>query len=143
MAAHERAAKTDFELACEVEVGRLLAALSAAVPEGSRILEIGTGVGVGLAWRPLSPLLLSIVLHHTQGASVSDGAIWISTSDAGNDLYRVSLSNGSVALMSELGPPGGEGEGIDVTSIQSISIHAMVRMSDQLFVENLGLVRTQ
>ena len=48
--AHERAATTDFRLACEVEVGRLLAALSAAVPEGGRILEIGTGVGVGLAW---------------------------------------------------------------------------------------------
>ena len=27
-----------------------MAALSAAVPEGGRILEIGTGVGVGLAW---------------------------------------------------------------------------------------------
>ena len=50
LAAHERAARTGFELACEVEVGRLLAALAAAVPEGGRILEIGTGVGVGLAW---------------------------------------------------------------------------------------------
>ena len=50
LAAHERAANTGFQLACEVEVGRLLAALSAAVPEGGRILEIGTGVGVGLAW---------------------------------------------------------------------------------------------
>jgi len=50
IAAHERAATTGFELACEVEVGRLLASLSAAVPEGGRILEIGTGVGVGLAW---------------------------------------------------------------------------------------------
>ena len=50
VAAHGRAATTGFQLACEVEVGRLLAALSAAVPEGGRILEIGTGVGVGLAW---------------------------------------------------------------------------------------------
>ncbi len=50
VAAYERAAKTGFQLACEVEVGGLLAALSAAVPEGGRILEIGTGVGVGLAW---------------------------------------------------------------------------------------------
>jgi len=50
LAAHERATATGFQLACEVEVGRLLAVLSAAVPEGGRILEIGTGVGVGLAW---------------------------------------------------------------------------------------------
>ncbi len=49
-AAHERAATTEFQFACTVEVGRLLAALSASVPEGGRILEIGTGVGVGLSW---------------------------------------------------------------------------------------------
>lgn len=47
-AAWERAASAGFELACEVEVGRLLAALAAAVPGGGRVLEIGTGVG--LAW---------------------------------------------------------------------------------------------
>ncbi len=50
VAAHERATTTGFQFACEAGVGRLLAALSAAVPEGGRILEIGTGVGVGLAW---------------------------------------------------------------------------------------------
>ena len=50
LAAYERAARTGFRLACEVEVGRLLAALAAAVPGGGRVLEIGTGVGVGLAW---------------------------------------------------------------------------------------------
>jgi len=49
-AAYERAAGTGLQLACEVEVGRLLATLAAAVPDGGRILEIGTGVGVGLAW---------------------------------------------------------------------------------------------
>jgi predicted O-methyltransferase YrrM len=50
LAAYERAARTGFQLACEVEVGRLLATLAAAVPAGGRVLEIGTGVGVGLAW---------------------------------------------------------------------------------------------
>ena len=50
LAAQERAARAGFQLACEVEVGRLLAALAAAVPGGGRVLEIGTGVGVGLAW---------------------------------------------------------------------------------------------
>lgn len=50
LAAYERAASTGFQLACEVDVGRLLAALAAAVPSGGRVLEIGTGVGVGLAW---------------------------------------------------------------------------------------------
>ncbi len=50
LAAHERAEEAGFQLACDDEVGRLLAVLSAAVPERGRILEIGTGVGVGLAW---------------------------------------------------------------------------------------------
>jgi predicted O-methyltransferase YrrM len=43
-AAYERASSAGFQLACEVEVGRLLAALAAAVPGDGRVLEIGTGV---------------------------------------------------------------------------------------------------
>jgi predicted O-methyltransferase YrrM len=50
LAAYERAASAGFRLACEADVGGLLAALAAAVPTGGRVLEIGTGVGVGLAW---------------------------------------------------------------------------------------------
>jgi len=49
-AAHQRAAAAGFTLACEPGVGRLLAALAAAVPPRGRILEMGTGVGVGTAW---------------------------------------------------------------------------------------------
>jgi demethylmenaquinone methyltransferase/2-methoxy-6-polyprenyl-1,4-benzoquinol methylase len=48
--AHQRAADSGFELSCDDGTGRLLAVLAAAVPEGGRILEIGTGVGVGTAW---------------------------------------------------------------------------------------------
>jgi len=50
LASYERAARAGFQLACEADVGRLPAALAAAVPSGGRVLEIGTGVGVGLAW---------------------------------------------------------------------------------------------
>ena len=39
-----------FTLSCEPEVGALLAVLAAAVPAGGRILELGTGAGVGTAW---------------------------------------------------------------------------------------------
>ena len=49
-AAYGRASRTGFRLSCEAGVGRLLAALAAAVPDGGRVLEIGTGAGVGLAW---------------------------------------------------------------------------------------------
>lgn len=45
-----RATALGFTLSCEPEVGRLLATLAAGVPAGGRILEIGTGAGVGTAW---------------------------------------------------------------------------------------------
>ena len=49
-AAYRRAADAGFELSSEPEVGRLLACLAAAVPPQGRVLELGTGVGAGLAW---------------------------------------------------------------------------------------------
>lgn len=39
-----------FTMSCEPETGALLAVLAAAVPAGGRILELGTGAGVGTAW---------------------------------------------------------------------------------------------
>lgn len=48
--AKRRAHELRFGASCLDGVGRLLATLAAAVPPDGRILEIGTGVGVGLAW---------------------------------------------------------------------------------------------
>lgn len=48
--AKARAARAGFRLSSEDDVGRLLAALVGDVPEGGRVLELGTGVGVGTAW---------------------------------------------------------------------------------------------
>jgi predicted O-methyltransferase YrrM len=45
-----RAARAGFTMSCEPGTGRLLAVLAAAVPPGGRILELGTGTGVGTAW---------------------------------------------------------------------------------------------
>ena len=45
-----RARGARFLLSCQPGIGSLLAALSAAVPRDGRILELGTGAGVGLAW---------------------------------------------------------------------------------------------
>lgn len=49
-AARRRAERLGFEYSCDDGTGRLLATLAAAVPENGRILELGTGVGVGCAW---------------------------------------------------------------------------------------------
>jgi len=49
-AAQDRADRFGFELSSEPEVGQLMACLANAVSIGGRILEIGTGCGVGLSW---------------------------------------------------------------------------------------------
>ncbi len=37
-------------MSCDPRVGQMLRVFAAAVPAGGRILELGTGTGVGLAW---------------------------------------------------------------------------------------------
>jgi demethylmenaquinone methyltransferase/2-methoxy-6-polyprenyl-1,4-benzoquinol methylase len=49
-AAAGRAGSAGFELSCDPAVGGLLAVLAAHLPAGSRVLELGTGAGVGTAW---------------------------------------------------------------------------------------------
>jgi predicted O-methyltransferase YrrM len=48
--ATERATGAGFTMSCDPGTGRLLAVLAAAVPPGGRLLELGTGTGVGTAW---------------------------------------------------------------------------------------------
>jgi predicted O-methyltransferase YrrM len=49
-AAYERERELWFHQSSQPEVGRLLSVLAAMVPSRGRVLEIGTGAGVGLAW---------------------------------------------------------------------------------------------
>lgn len=49
-AAIARARQRGFSLSCDPAVGRLLAVLAAHLPAGARVLELGTGTGVGTAW---------------------------------------------------------------------------------------------
>jgi len=48
--ATERAERAGFAMSCDPGTGRLLAVLAAAVPVNGRVLELGTGTGVGTAW---------------------------------------------------------------------------------------------
>lgn len=49
-AAAGKASSAGFGLSCEPTVGQLLAVLAAHLPAGARVLELGTGAGVGTAW---------------------------------------------------------------------------------------------
>ena len=77
------------------------------------------------AWKRLPRLRLSMLLRHTQGAAVGDGAVWISTSDDHNGLYRVDLANGHVTALGSMGHPGGEGEGIAAVRLESGYLHTL------------------
>ena len=91
-------------------------------------------------WKPLRPLKLSMLLEHTQGASIADGAVWISTSDAQNDIYRVNMKTGHVDLVAQITDPPGEGEGIAVAQLPSGYLHASVLDPDmtKVWVEHFS-----
>lgn len=84
-----------------------------------------TRYDVNDGWRPLAPLHMNRLLHHTQGADVFGGAIWISTDDAQHGIYRVDGKSGAVTQVARMGHAGGEGEGIDATDLPSGFLHAL------------------
>ena len=60
-----------------------------------------------------------------QGADVADGAVWLSTSDDANGLFRVDLKTGLVDALGSAGHVPGEGEGIDATKLKSGTLHVL------------------
>ena len=74
---------------------------------------------------PLPPLAMSAFVDKVQGADVRGGAIWLSTTDPNNGLYRVDLKTGVVDALGSAGHPGGEGEGIDATPLRSGQLHTL------------------
>jgi hypothetical protein len=81
---------------------------------------------VNAGWAALPPLQLTMTLHHTQGADIADGAVWIATSDDHNGVYRVDIATGETTSVGTLGHQGAEGEGIDATALPSGAFHALV-----------------
>jgi hypothetical protein len=80
---------------------------------------------VARGWKSLRPLKMSRLLHHTQGADVYGGAIWISTDDPQKGVYRVDMKSGAVVRVARLGHRGGEGEGMDATALPSGFLHVL------------------
>jgi len=76
-------------------------------------------------WKRLAPLRLATTLHHTQGADILNGVIWISTSDPQNDLYAVDQRTGTVRANGSIGHVGGEGEGLDASALPSGALHVL------------------
>jgi hypothetical protein len=89
---------------------------------------------VNNGWAPLPPLPMTMTLHHTQGADVADGAVWIATSDDHNGAYRVDIATGDTTSVGTLGHDGAEGEGFDATPTGQGAFHALVNAPRQATV---------
>ncbi|MCU1430179.1 MAG: Glycerophosphoryl diester phosphodiesterase [Actinomycetia bacterium] len=83
---------------------------------------------VANGWRPLAPLEMSRSIARVQGADVYHGAVWLSTDDAHEGVYRVDLRRGRQGQVQSLGSIGhvdGEGEGIDATPTANADLRVL------------------
>jgi hypothetical protein len=76
-------------------------------------------------WPTLDPLPMSRFVDRVQGGDVYDGAVWLSTDDDTDGVYRVDLADGSVQSLGSIGHVDGEGEGIDATPLPSGDLHVL------------------
>lgn len=76
-------------------------------------------------WKPLAPLRLSRRVDRVQGGDVRDGAVWLSTDDATDGVYRADLKSGAVQSLGSVGHVDGEGEGIDATPTPAGDLHVL------------------
>jgi predicted O-methyltransferase YrrM len=132
--ARSRAALAGFELSSDDGVGALLAALSAAVRPRGTIVELGTGVGVGLAW----------IVHGLTGrddVSVysvdTDDTLLETTAAVGWPDYVHFVAGDGARVVSELAPidlvfadaPGGKIHGLENT-IDALRAGALLVVDD-------------
>jgi predicted O-methyltransferase YrrM len=138
-AATALAQRAGFTLSCEPETGALLAVLAAAVPAGGRILELGTGAGVGTAWiasglASRTDVEVVTVEHDQATADLAAQASWpryirLVVGDA----VRVTAGEGSFDLIFA-DAQGGKWDGLDGTI-------AALRPGGQLLVDDMTPAR--
>ena len=75
---------------------------------------------------PVEPLRMSRSLERIQGGDVADGALWLSTDDATNGVYRVDLATGEVTALGSAGRVPGEGEGLDAADLPAGPLRVLV-----------------
>ncbi len=119
-AATGRARSAGFDLSCEPAVGGLLAVLAAHLPGGSRILELGTGAGMGTAWLvsgllPRTDVTVTTVEHDPQTAQLAAQGSWPGFTDLrrGDALDVLREGGGFDLIFADA--PGGKHEGLDLT----------------------------
>ena len=120
VAARAAALAAQFPYSSDDVVGRLLSVLAAAVPSGGRILELGTGAGVGLAW------LIHGLGRRTDVEVITVESVPAQAALAGNQSWPdfvTLLHDDAVSVLPSLGQfdlifadaPGGKWDRLDLT----------------------------
>ena len=137
-AARRRARDAGFAQSCEAAVGRLLATLAANVPDGGRVLELGTGAGVGTAW------IISGLLPRADVTVVTverDHATAALTQDAGWPPFVTRMRDDGLAALAGMrardiafdlifaDAPAGKWDGLDQV-IAALAPHGMLIVDD-------------
>lgn len=115
-----RARLVGFSMSCVPAVGRLLAVLAAHLPADARVLELGTGTGVGTAWlvsglRPRSDVQVITVekdRHIAEKAASGDWPEFVDLRCA--DALEVLAEGGQFDLIFA-DAPGGKWHGLNRT----------------------------
>ena len=119
-AALDRARQAGFPMSCDHAVGRLLAVLAAHLPEGGRVLELGTGTGVGTAWivsglLPREDVTVTSVEKDPRTAALAASEGWPSfVSLRHGDALEVLAEGGTFDLIFA-DAPGGKWERLDLS----------------------------
>lgn len=133
-AAAARARQAGFAMSCDPAVGRLLAVLAAHLPEGARVLELGTGTGVGTAWivsglAARTDVTVISVEKDPGTAQVAADGNWPSFVDLRRgDALEVLAGSGTFDLLFA-DAPGGKWDGLD-RSVAALRLHGLLIVDD-------------
>jgi predicted O-methyltransferase YrrM len=133
-AADSRARSAGFPRSCEPAVGRLLSVLAAHLPAGARVLELGTGAGVGTAWivsglLPRTDVAVTTVEKDPQTAALAAQGDWPGfVSLRHGDALEV-LAEGCTFALIFADAQGGKSEGLDKT-IAALNPHGLLVVDD-------------
>ena len=133
-AATARARRAGFRMSCDPEVGRLLAVLAAHLPQGARVLELGTGTGVGTAWivsglLPRTDVTVTSVEKDPATAAVAAAGDWPSFAELRCGDALAVLAEGGMFDLIFADSPGGKREGLD-RSVAALRPHGLLIVDD-------------
>jgi predicted O-methyltransferase YrrM len=133
-AAASRAREAGFPMSCDPDVGQLLAVLAAHLPAQAKVLELGTGAGVGTAWMtagllPRTDVTVTTVENDRQVAALAARGDWPSfVSLRHGDALKLLAEGGTYDLIFA-DAPDGKWRGLDHT-IAALGPHGMLIVDD-------------